>query len=103
MLLHDTLSCHGINDPKMQEEESFKLHSEIDNSKINNIKLTIQICTALIFKVQKKKRYQETKRKGVSPATLFITMHKMPVICFVSNTKDLHSSIIDTKSTVMIS
>jgi hypothetical protein len=52
----DALSCHYIDSLKIQEEaeEVLTLFSESENNSITNIKSTIPMHTALIFKEQTK-------------------------------------------------
>jgi hypothetical protein len=50
----DALSCLDIDSLKIQEEEVLRLLSGSENNSISNIKLTIPIHTALIFKEQAK-------------------------------------------------
>jgi hypothetical protein len=54
----DTLSRLDIDSRKIQEEEVLKLLSGSENNSISNIKLTIPMHTALIFKEQAKVKEQ---------------------------------------------
>jgi hypothetical protein len=50
----DALFCLDIDSLKIQEEEVLRLLSGSENNSIGNIKLTIPMHTALIFKEQTK-------------------------------------------------
>jgi Ulp1 family protease len=78
---------------KIQEEEVLTLLSGSENNSISNIKLTITMHTALIFKEQVKVKETRMKRKGLSPTSLLNTTY-WRVWSSLLQTKDLHSSII---------
>jgi hypothetical protein len=61
----DALSCLDIDSLKIQEEEVLKLLSGSAISSISNIKSTIPIHTALIFKEQAKFKQSGLKEKGL--------------------------------------
>jgi hypothetical protein len=60
---------------KIQEEEVLTLLSGSENNSISNIKLTITMHTALIFKEQVKVKETRMKRKGLSPTSLLNTTY----------------------------
>jgi hypothetical protein len=62
----DTLSRLDIDSLKIQEEEVLTLHSGSENNSISNIKSTIPMHTALIFKEQVK--VKGLREKGLSQA-----------------------------------
>jgi hypothetical protein len=64
-----------------------------------NIKLTIPMHTALIFKEQIKNKNQGTriKRKGLAqPHYSIQNVEGYDLLCYKDNKQDLHSSIIET-------
>jgi hypothetical protein len=73
----DALSRLDIDSLKIQEEEVLTLLSGSENNSISNIKLTIPIHTALIFKEQAKVKELGTriKRKRLSPTSLLNTTY----------------------------
>jgi hypothetical protein len=55
----DALSCLDIDSLKIQEEEVLIILTGSENNGISNIKLTISMHTALIFKEQEKSSIQD--------------------------------------------
>jgi hypothetical protein len=62
----DTLSRLDIDSLKIQEEEVLTLLSGSENNSISNIKLTIPMHTALIFKEQAKVKIIGLREKGLA-------------------------------------
>jgi hypothetical protein len=62
----NALSCLDIDSLKIQEEEVLTLLSGSENSSINNIKLTIPMHIALIFKEQAKVKELGLREKGLA-------------------------------------
>jgi hypothetical protein len=102
----DSLSRFDIDSLKIQketEEESLTLLSGSDSSSISNIKLTIPMHTALIFKEQAKVKEQVLREKGLAQPHYSIQhIEGYDLLCYKDNTQDLHSSVIETKSTVQV-
>jgi hypothetical protein len=73
--VEDALSRLDIDSLKIQEEEVLTLLSGSENNNISNIKLTIPMHTALIFKEQAKVSNQGIERKGLSPTSLLNTTY----------------------------
>jgi hypothetical protein len=71
----DALSRLDIDSLKIQEEEVFTLLSGSENNSISNIKLTIPIHTALIFKEQANVKESGLIEKGLSPTSLLNTTY----------------------------
>jgi hypothetical protein len=67
-VIADALCCLDIDSLKIQEEaqEGLTLLSGLENNSISNIKLTILIHTALIFKEQAKVKEPGLREKGLS-------------------------------------
>jgi hypothetical protein len=67
----DDLSYLDIDSLKIQEnkEEALTLLSGSENSSVSNIKSTVPMHTALIFKELATKKYQEIKKIGIIPAS----------------------------------
>jgi hypothetical protein len=61
----DALSRLDIDSLKIQEEEVLSLLSGSENNSISNIKLTIPMYTALIFKEQAKVKEPGLREKGL--------------------------------------
>jgi hypothetical protein len=96
----DALSCIDIDSLKIQEEEVLTLLSGSENNSISNIKVTIPMNTALIFKEQAKVKEPVLREKGLAQPHYSIQRIEWDdLLCYKDNNKDLHSSIIDTKST----
>jgi hypothetical protein len=77
------------------------LQSGSENNSISNIKLIIPIHTALIFKEQAK--VKGLREKGLSQPHYSIQhIEGYDLLCNKDNKQDLHSSIIETKSTVLV-
>jgi hypothetical protein len=62
----DALSCLDIGSLKIQEEEVLTLLSGSENNSISNIKYTIPLHTALIFKEQAKFKDTGLREKGLA-------------------------------------
>jgi hypothetical protein len=62
----DALSRLDIDSLKIQEEQGLTLLSGTENNSINNIKSTIPMHTALIFKEQVKVKQPELREKGLA-------------------------------------
>jgi hypothetical protein len=97
----DALSRNDIDSLKIQEEEVLTLLSGSENNKISNIKLKIPIHTALIFKEQEK--VKGLREKGLAQPHYSIQyIEGYDLLCYKDNKQDLHSSIIEKKSTVLV-
>jgi hypothetical protein len=62
----EALSRLDIDSLKIQEEEVLTILSGSENNSISNIKLTIQMHTALIFKEQAKVKEPRLREKGLA-------------------------------------
>jgi hypothetical protein len=62
----DALSCLDIDSLKVQEEEVLTLLSGSENNSMGNVKLTIPMHTALIFKEQAKVKELGLREKGLA-------------------------------------
>jgi hypothetical protein len=71
----DALSRLDIDRLKIQEEEALTLLSGSEHNSISNIKLTIPMYTALIFKKTNKSQGYRIKRKGLRPTSLLNTTY----------------------------
>jgi hypothetical protein len=59
--------------------------------------------TALIFKEQAKVKEQVLREKGLAQPHYSIQhIEGYDLLCYKDNTQDLHSSVIETKSTVQV-
>jgi hypothetical protein len=99
------LSRLDIDRLKIQEEEVLTLLSGSENNSISNIKLTIPMHTALIFKEQAKVKEPRLREKGLSqPHYSIQNIEGYDLLCYKDDKQDLHSSIIETtsKSTVLV-
>jgi hypothetical protein len=99
----DALSCLDIDSLKIQEEEVLTLLSGSENNNSSNIKLTIPMHTALIFKEQAKVKEQGLREKGLAQTHYSIQhIEGYDLLCYKDCKQDLHYSIIETKSTVLV-
>jgi hypothetical protein len=99
----DALSCLDIDSLKIQEEEVLTLLSGSENNSISNIKSTIPMHTALIFKEQAKVKELGLREKGLAQPHYSIQhIEWYDLLCYKESKQDLHSSIIETKSTVLV-
>jgi hypothetical protein len=102
----DALSCLDIDSLKIQEEEEvLTLLSGLENNSISNIKYTIPMHTALIFKEQAKVKEQGFREKGLAQPHYSIQhIEGYDLLCYKNNKQHLYSSIIETetKSTVLV-
>jgi hypothetical protein len=99
-IVADALSCLDIDSLKIQEEEVLTLLSGSENNSISNIKSTIQIHTALIFKEQAKVKEPRLREKGlVQPLYSIKHIEGYDLLCYQDDKQDLNSSIIDTDNT----
>jgi hypothetical protein len=97
----DALSCIDIDSLKIQEdkEEVLTLLSGSENNSISNIKSTISIHTALIFKEQAKVKEPGLREKRLAqPHYSIQNIERYDLLCYKANKQDLHSSIIETNS-----
>jgi hypothetical protein len=93
----DALPCLDIDSLKIQNntEESLTPLSGSENNSISNIKLTIPIHTALIFKEQAKVKV--LREKGLAlPHDSIQHIEWCNILCYTHNIQDLHPSIIET-------
>jgi hypothetical protein len=83
----DALSCLDIDSLKIQEEEVLTLPSGSENnSSISNIKLTIPMHTALIFKEQAKVKKQGLREKGLAQTHYSIQhIEGYDLLCYKDN------------------
>jgi hypothetical protein len=101
----DALSRLDIASLKIQEEELLTLLSGSENNSISNIKSSIPMHTALIFKEQAKVKEQGLREKGLAQPHYSIQhIEGYDLLCYKDKKQDLHSSIIETetKSTVLV-
>jgi hypothetical protein len=92
----DALSHLDIDSLKIQEEEVLTLLSGSENNSISNIKSTIPMHTALIFKEQAKVKEIGLREKGLAQPHYSIQhIEGYDLLCYKDNKQDLHSSIID--------
>jgi hypothetical protein len=101
----DTLCRLNIDSLKIQEEEVLTLLSGSENNSISNIKLTIPMYTALIFKEQAKVKDTGLREKDLAQPHYSIQHIELyDLLCYKDNKQDLHSSIIEktVKSTVLV-
>jgi hypothetical protein len=95
----DALSRLDIDSLKIQEnkEEVLPLLSGSENKSISNIKLTILMHTALIFKEQVEVKDTGLREKGLAQPHYSIQhIEGYDLLCYKDNKQDLHSSIIET-------
>jgi hypothetical protein len=95
----DALFRLDIDSLKIQEEEVLTLLSGSENNSISNIKFPMH--TALIFKEQAK--VKGIREKGLAQPHYSIQhIEGYDLLCYKENKQDVHSSIIETKSTVLV-
>jgi hypothetical protein len=100
-VLADALSRLDIDSLKIQEEELLTLLSGSENNSISNITLTMH--TALIFKEQAKVKEPRLREKGLAqPHYSIQQIEGYDLLCYKDIIQDLHSSSIETKSTVLV-
>jgi hypothetical protein len=93
----DALSRLDIDNLKIQEKEVLTLLSGSENNSISNIKWTIPMHTALIFKEQAK--VKGLREKGLAQPHYSIQhIEGYDLLCYKYNNKDLHSSIIEKRN-----
>jgi hypothetical protein len=81
----------------------FTLLSGSENNNISNIELTILMHTALIFKEQAKVKEPALREKGLAQPHYSIQhIEGYDLLCYNNNKEHLNSSIIETKSTVLV-
>jgi hypothetical protein len=98
-ILADALSRLDIDSLKIQEEEVLTLLSGSENNSISNIKLTIPIHNALIFKEQAKVKEPGLIVKALAqPHYSIHHIEGYDLLCYKENKQDLHSSIIETRN-----
>jgi hypothetical protein len=74
-----------------------------ENNSISNIKYTIPVHTVLIFKEQANDKEPEIKEKGLAQPHYSIQhIEGYDLLCYKEKQQDLHSSIIETNSTVLV-
>jgi hypothetical protein len=99
----DALSRLDIDRLKIQEEEALTLLSGSEHNSISNIKLTIPMYTALIFKKQTKVKDTGLREKGLDrPHYSIQHIEGYDLLCYKENKQNIHSSIIETNSTVLV-
>jgi hypothetical protein len=92
----DTFSRLEIDSLKIQEKEVLTLLSGSENNSISNIKSTIPMHTALIFKEQEKVKEQGLREKGLDqPHYSIQNIEGYDLLFYKDNKQDLHSSIIE--------
>jgi hypothetical protein len=95
----NALFCLEIDSLKIQQEEVLTLLSGSENNIISNIKLTIQMHTALIFKQQAKVKESRLTEKGLAQPHYSIQhIEGYAHLCYKDIMQDLHSSIIETEN-----
>jgi hypothetical protein len=95
----DSLSRLDIDSLKIQEEEVLIIFSGSENNSISNIKLTILMHTALIFKEQAKVKEHGLTEKGLDqPHYSIQNIEGYDLLCYKEKQQDLHSSIIETNN-----
>jgi hypothetical protein len=94
----DALSRLDIDSLLNQEEEALTLLSGSENISISNIKLTITMHTALIFKKQAKvKESRLTEKCLAQPHYSIQYIEGYDLLCYKDIMQDLHSLIIETE------
>jgi hypothetical protein len=97
----DALSRLDIDSLKIQEEkeEVLTLLLGSENNNISNIKLTILMHTALIFKEQAKIKDPGLREKGLDQPQYSIQhIEGYDILCYKDNKQNIHSSIIEIKN-----
>jgi hypothetical protein len=99
----DALSCLDIDRLKIQEEELLTLLSGSENNSISNIKSSIPIHTALIFKEQVKIKNEELREVGLAQPHYSIQhIEGYDLLCYKEKIYIPQSLRQETKSTVLI-
>jgi hypothetical protein len=94
----DALSRLDIDSLDIQEGEVLTLLSGSENNSISNIKSTISMHTALIFKEQAKVKEPGLRGKGLAqPHYSIHNIEGYDLLCYKENEQDLHSTIIETE------
>jgi hypothetical protein len=96
----DALSCLDIDSLKIQEEteKALTLLSESENIITSNVKLSILMYTALIFKEQAKVNQLGSREKGLAQSHYSIQhIEEYDLLYYKGNQPDLHFSIIETE------
>jgi hypothetical protein len=96
VVVADALSRLDIDSLKIQEEkqEVSTLLSESENNSISNIKLTIPMHTAFIFKEQAKVKQPGLREKGlIQPHYSIQHIEGYDLLCYKYNKQDLYSLI----------
>jgi hypothetical protein len=95
----DALSRLDINSLKIQEEDALTLLSGSENSSISDVKLTIPMHTALVFKEQSKVKEPGVREKALAQPN-YSVQHIVgyDLVCYKDNKQDPHSSIIETSN-----
>jgi hypothetical protein len=97
----DALSRLDVDSLNIQEEEVLTLLSGSENNSISNIKLTIPMHTALIFKEQAK--FKELREKGLAQAHYSIQhIEGYDLLCYKEKIYIPQSLRQKTKSTVLV-
>jgi hypothetical protein len=97
----NALSSLDIDSLKIQEEESLTVLSGSENNTISNIKLTIH--TVLIFKAQAKVKESGLREKSLAnPHYSILHIEEYYLLCYKENKQDIHSSIIEAKSNLLV-
>jgi hypothetical protein len=91
--VEDALSCLDLDSLKIQEEEVLTLLSGSDNNSISNIKSTIPMHTALIFKEQAKVM-RKRKKISAQPHYSIQDIEGYDLLCYKVNKQDLNYSIV---------
>jgi hypothetical protein len=99
----DALSRLEINSLKIQEEEVLTLLSGLENKGISNIKWTIPINTALIFKEQEKVKKTGLREKGLArPHYSIQHIEGYDLLCYKEKIYIPQSLRQTAKSTVLV-
>jgi hypothetical protein len=99
----DTLSRLDIDSLKIQEEEMLTLLSGSENNSIINIKSTIPMHTALIFKEQAKVKEPGLREKGLAQPHYSIQhIEGYDLLCYKEKIYIPQSLRKNTKSTVLV-
>jgi hypothetical protein len=104
-IVEDALSRLDIDSLKTQEEteEVLTLLSGSENISIRNFKSTISMHTSLIFKEQAKVKDIRLREKSLAQPHYSIQhIEGYDLLCYKDKKQDLHSSIIETKKTVLV-
>jgi hypothetical protein len=94
----DALSYLDIDCLKIQVEEVSTILSGSENNSISNIKLTVPMHNALIFKEQAKVKQPGLTEKGLAQHHYSIQhIEGYDLLCYKDNQKDLYSLIIEAE------